>query len=101
MKNIPCYDDLDEFWIIGDFIAKAFMGWGGEWHQCYIDFGDPSRAERLSTYREARKFMRSDENAAKWIEQHGGSRFAKPLRCRKSVVVYGPGMRPKGGCLGK
>ena len=38
--------------------------------------------------------MKSDEDAAEWVRQHGGSRFAKPLRCRKSVMVYPPGMRP-------
>lgn len=94
MKNTPCYADSDEFWVVGDLVAKAFMGWGGECHQCYIDFGDPSRAERFFTYREAQKLMKSDEDAAEWVRQHGGSRFVKPLRCRKSVVVYPPGMRP-------
>ena len=96
MKNTMCYADLDEFWVVGDFVAKAFMGWGGECHQCYIDICDPSRAERFSTYREALKYMSSDEDAAEWVKQHGGSRFAKPLRCRKTVIVYGPGTRPKG-----
>lgn len=26
MKTSPCYADLDEFWVIGDFVAQAFMG---------------------------------------------------------------------------
>lgn len=101
MKKTPCYADLDEFWIVGDFVANVFMGWGnvfmgwgGECHQCYIDFGDPARAERFSSYREARKFMKSDEDAAKWVKDHGGGWSVKPLRCRKSVVVYPPGRRP-------
>lgn len=96
MKKTPCCAGLDEFWVIGDFVAKAFMGWGwgGECRQCYIDFGDPSRAERFFSYREAQKFARSDEDAVEWAKQHGGSRFVKPLRCRKSVVVYPPGRRP-------
>lgn len=93
MKTDPWYD-LDEFWVIGDLMAKAFMGWGGERRQCYIDFGDPSRAERFSTYREAQKFMKSDEDAAEWVKEHDGPRFARPLRCRRSVVVYPPGRRP-------
>lgn len=93
MKTKPRYADLDEFWIIGDFVANVFMGWGGEIRQCYIDFGDPSRAERFSTYKEALKFMKSDEDAAVWVKEHGGSWFAKPLRCRKSVVVYPPGRK--------
>ena len=94
MKSEPCYADLDEFWVVGDFIAKEYMHWGGERHGCYVDSGDPLDAERFSSYREARKFMKSDEDAARWVKQHGGSRFAKPLRCRRSVVVYGPGTRP-------
>ena len=94
MKGRPCYDDLDEFWVVGDFVAKAFMGWGGECRQCYIDVGNPTGAERFSTYREALKRMKSDEDAAEWVKDHGGSRFVKPLRCRKSVVVYPPGVRP-------
>lgn len=94
MKKKQYYTDLDEFWIIGDFIASVFMGWGGKCHQCYIDFGDPLRAEKFSTCREARKFMKSDEDVAKWVKEHGGSQFAKPLRCRKSLVVYPPGSRP-------
>lgn len=94
MKGNPCYVDLDEFWVVGDFIAKAFMNWGGEHHQCYVDCGDPLRAERFSTYREARKYMKRDKDAAEWVKEHGGSRFAKPLRCCKSVVVYPPGVRP-------
>ena len=94
MKSSPCYEDLDEFWVIGDFAAKAFMGWGGEWHKCYIDFGDPSKAEKFSSYREARKFMKSDDDAAKWVKDHCGSQVVKPLRCRRSVVVYPPGVRP-------
>lgn len=94
MKGDPCYADLDEFWVVGDFVAKAFMTWGGDCHGCYIDGADPCEAEHFSSYREARKFMKHDEDAAKWVKQHGGSRFAKPLRCRKSVVVYPPGRRP-------
>lgn len=94
MKRGKFYSDLDEFWVVGDLIAKTFMGWGGECIQCYVDFGDPSKAERFSTYKEALKYTRSDEDAAKWVEDHGGSRFAKPLRCRKSVVVYHQGARP-------
>lgn len=94
MKGDPCYADLDEFWVVGDFVAKAFMTWGGDCHGCYIDGADPCEAERFSSYREARKFMKHDEDAAAWVKQHGGSRFAKPLRCRKSVVVYPPGRRP-------
>ena len=42
MKKTPRYADLDEFWVIGDFVAKAFMGWGGECRRCYVDSGDPS-----------------------------------------------------------
>lgn len=94
MKATQCYTDQDEFWVIGDFVAKVFMGWGGKCHQCYIDFGDPSSAEKFSSYREARKFMKSDEDVAKWVKEHGGRYFAKPLRCRKSLVVYPPGSRP-------
>jgi hypothetical protein len=94
MKKTSRYSDLDEFWVVGDLVAKAFMGWGGECCQCYIDFGDPSKAERFSTYKEALKYMKHDEDAAEWVKDHGGSRFAKPLRCRKSVVVYPPGVRP-------
>lgn len=94
MNKTPGWQDLDEFWVVGDFVAKVFMGWGGESRQCYIDFGDPSRAERFSTCKEARKFMKSDEDAAKWVKEHGGPREVRPLRCRKSVVVYPPGMRP-------
>ena len=97
MKTKPCYTDLDEFWIVGDFVAKVFMGWGGRCHQCYIDFCDPSRAARFFTYRDALKFMKSDEDAAKWVHEHGGNQFVKPLRCCKSVVVYQPG----GGRHGK
>lgn len=89
-----CYSDRDEFWVVGDFVAKIFMGWGGECRQCYVDFSDPSRAERFPSYREALKFMKSDEDAANWVEKQGGRIFVKPLRCRKSVVVYPPGMRP-------
>ena len=94
MKRGKFYSDLDEFWVVGDLIAKTFMGWGGECRQCYVDFGDPSKAERFSTYKEALKYTRSDEDAAKWVEEHGGSRLTKPLRCRKSVVVYHQGARP-------
>lgn len=94
MKTKPCYADLDEFWVVGDFVAKAFMGWGGECHQCYIDFDDPSGAERFSTYKEALMFMKTDEDAVEWVKEHGGNRFAKPLRCRKSVVVYPPRCQP-------
>ena len=93
MKGDKCYSDLDEFWVVGDLVAKVFMGWG-EHNQCYLDFFDPSRAESFSTYKEALKYMKSDEDAAKWVKDHGGSRFVKPLRCRKSVVVYPPGVRP-------
>lgn len=94
MKGSKCYSSSDEFWVVGDFVAGVFMGWGGRSHQCYIDFDDPSRAERFLTYKEALKYMKSDEDAAEWVKEHGGSRFAKPLRCRKSVVVYPPGVRP-------
>lgn len=91
MKGDTCYSDLDEFWVVGNFVTKTFMGWGGEIRQCYVDFGDPARAERFSTYREALKFIGSDEDAAKWVKEKGGPVFAKPLRCRKYVVVYPPG----------
>lgn len=94
MKKTPCYADLDEFWVVGDFVAKAFMAWGGDCHGCYIDGADPCEAEHFSSYREARRFMKRDEDAAEWVRDHGGSRSAKPLRCRKSVVVYPPGARP-------
>ena len=94
MNGDQRYSDLDEFWVVGDFFAEVFMTWGGEIHQCYVDLSDPLRAERFSTYTEARKFMKHNEDAAKWVKEHGGSRFAKPLRCRKSVVVYPPGRRP-------
>lgn len=89
-----CYSDLDEFWVVGDSVAKVFMGWGGECRQCYVDFCDPSRAERFSSYRDALKFMKSDEDAVDWVKNQGGHIFVKPLRCRKSVVVYSPGVRP-------
>lgn len=89
-----CYSDLDEFWVVGDFISKVFMTWGGESHRCYIDGTDPMKAERFSTYRETLKHMKSDKDAAKWVEEQGGPIFAKPLRCRKSVVVYPTGVRP-------
>ena len=94
MKKATRYSDRNEFWVVGDFVAKAFLGWGGECHQCYVDFGDPSGAEWFSSYKEALKFMKSDEDAAEWVKEHGGSRFVKPLRCRKSIVVYPPGRRP-------
>lgn len=94
MKKATRYSDLDEFWVVGDFVAKAFMAWGGDCHGCYIDGADPCEAECFSSYREARKYMKRDGDAAEWVKQHGGSRFAKPLRCRKSVVVYPPGARP-------
>ena len=90
-----CYADLDEFWVVGEFVAKAFMTWGGELHGCYIDGADPREAEHFSSYREARKYMKNDD-AATWVKQHGGSRFAKPLRCRNSVVVYPPGGSHRG-----
>lgn len=94
MKKTPYYADLNEFWVIGDPVAKAFMGWAAGYHECYIDLNSPSRAEKFPTYREARKYMKYDKDAARWVEQHGGSRLVKPLRCRTSVVVYGPGTRP-------
>lgn len=94
MSRRAHYSDLDEFWVVGDFVSQVFMTWGGDCHGCYIDSADPMRAERFSTYREALKFIRSDEDAAKWVEEQGGPIFAKPLRCRKSVVVYPPGVRP-------
>lgn len=94
MKRTPNYEDLDEFWVVGNFVAKEYMHWGGECHGCYIDGADPCKAERFSTYGEARKYIKSDKDAAAWVKQHGGSRFAKPLRCRKSVIVYPPGRRP-------
>lgn len=93
MKGDECYNDLDEFWVVGDFVADVFIGWDDETHR-YVDFRYPSRAERFSTYMEARKFMKHNEDAAEWVKEHGGSRFVKPLRCRKSVVVYPPGVRP-------
>lgn len=86
--------DTDEFWVIGDFLEKVFAKWGGDGHGCYIDSSDPAEAERFSTYREAQRFMRLDEDAAERVKEHGGRRFAKPLRCRKSVIVYPPGTRP-------
>ena len=43
MKGTPCYADLDEFWVVGDFVAKAFMTWGGDCHGCYIDGADPAK----------------------------------------------------------
>lgn len=89
------YVDEDEFWVVGDFLARQFMEWGGEGHMCYVDGCDPLRAERFSTWREARRFMHDDEDAAQWVADHGGPRFAKPLKCRKCVVVYPPG-RGKG-----
>lgn len=92
-KTEPYYADLNEFWVIGDFATKVFMGWGGEYHQCYIDYVDPSEAEKFSTYKEALQYMKSDEDTSEWVEEHGGRRFAGPLRCRKSVVVYPPGRR--------
>lgn len=85
--------DMDEFWVVGDFVAKAFMTWGGECHGCYIDGSDPDKAEKFTSYTHARKYMNRNEEAAEWVKGHGGSRFAKPLRCRKSVVVYPPGVR--------
>ena len=38
--------------------------------------------------------MKYDRDAAEWVKKHGGSRIAKPLRCRRSAVVYSPGVRP-------
>lgn len=90
MKGTPCYADLDEFWVIGDFLAKKFMGWGGGYLNCYVEFNGPLGAERFSSYREALRYMNTDEDAAEWVKKHGGSRFARPLRCRTSVVVYPP-----------
>lgn len=86
--------DTDEFWVIGDFLGKVFAKWGGDGHGCYIDSSDPTETEKFSSYKEARKFVNHDEDAVEWAKQHGGSRFVKPLRCRRSVVVYPPGVRP-------
>ena len=89
-----CYSDLNEFWVVGDFISKVFMTRDVCSPGCYVNCTDPMRAMRFSTYREALKHMKSDKDAAKWVEEQGGPIFAKPLRCRKSVVVYPPGARP-------
>ena len=94
MKTDPCYADLDEFWVIGDFVAKSFMTWGGDHHGCYIDGADPLRAERFSSYKEAMKYATKEKDAREWVKEHDGLKFAKPLRCRRSVVVYPPGRRP-------
>ena len=94
MKKATCYSDRDEFWVVGDFVAKTFMTWGGDHHGCYIDGADPCEAERFSSYREALKYASKRADASEWVKEHGGPRFAKPLRCRKSVVVYPPGRRP-------
>lgn len=93
-KTTPGWQDLDEFWVVGDFVAKVFMGWGGERYRRYINLGDPLRAEKFSSYRVAQKFIKQDKDAAEWVKENGGPSSVKPLRCRKSVVVYPPGMRP-------
>lgn len=94
MKKMPNYSDLDEFWVIGDFLAKVFARWGGDIHGCYIDCSDPAKAERFGSYLEAQNYCWHDEDILEWKRQHGGSRFVKPLRCRFQVTVYKPGTKP-------
>lgn len=92
MKKEPLY--TSEFWVIGDFLGKAFARWGGDYHECYVDCLDPARAARFDSYREAQRFCFHDEDMARWRKSRRDPKAVRPLRCRVQVAVYPPGARP-------
>lgn len=81
------------FWIIGSFVARAFMTWGGDYHNCYLEGSDPMRTERFDSYREARSYMAHDDAAKTWVAKHGGHQWIRPLKCQVACVVYPPKRR--------
>lgn len=90
--------DTEEFWIVGDFVARVFARWGGEahrcYHGCYVDCSDPTEAERFYAYREAQKYCCHEKDMVRWRKSQRDPKAVRPLRCRVQVVVYGPGMKP-------
>ena len=86
--------DTDEFWVIGDYVARVFAEWGGDCHGCYVDSSDPASAERFDSYREAQEACFHDEDILEWKKDQRDPKAVKPLRCRVQVAVYGPGMKP-------
>ena len=85
--------DTDEFWVIGDFLAKTFARWGSG-HGRYIDSADPARAERFDSYLEAQNYCWHDKGILEWKKKQRDPEAVRPLRCRVQVRVYRPGERP-------
>lgn len=92
MKNTRL--DTEEFWIVGDFVARTFAHWGGPNHQCYIDCSDPVKAERFDSYLEAQNYCYHDGNMVLWRKSQRDPKAVRPLRCRVQVAVYPPGRKP-------
>ena len=84
----------EEFWIVGDFVARTFARWGGDHHGCYIDCSDPAGAEQFDTYWDALKHCCHEADMVKWRKSRRDPKAVKPLRCRVQVAVYPPGARP-------
>ena len=87
--------DTEEFWIVGDFVARVFARWGRIGHGGgYLDCHDPAQAERFDTYRKALKYCCHEADMVRWRKSHRDPKAVKPLRCRVQVAVYPPGSRP-------
>lgn len=82
--------EYEEEWVIGEFDeygGHCYMCWGGDHHWCFIDGGNPEKAEKFDTAKEARDFMKKNEDAKVWLEHHPK---AKVLRMVSGYTVYPP-----------
>ena len=82
------HEDHEEFWIVASFHCdgtREYMAWDG-----VGAFGDASAgdvAERFLSPKEAKNFLKTDENAKDWVANHKNVRIAK---IRIGYVVYPP-----------
>lgn len=63
----------------------AYMAWGEDGHDCYIDHSTPEHAEKFDSAKEARAYVKKDPDAKRWFEEHPGARI---LKMRYGFTVY-------------
>lgn len=81
--------EYKEEWVIGEFTPDGrhvYMGWL-DGICCYYGDGDPTKAERFDSAKEARDYLKKEEDAKDWLEQHPK---AKVLRMVSGYTVYPP-----------
>ena len=82
--------EYEEQWVVGEFTQDGrhvYMGWLDGICCCYGEVGDPTKAEKFETAKEAKHYLKTDEDAKEWYEQHPK---AKVLRMVSGYTVYPP-----------